>query len=45
MKASAREIRGILATVPCPILYIMGNDDLLDLGDEGGIQSIHGRRH
>jgi len=45
MLASATSTRQILTSVEYPVLYIMGNDDLVDLGpDVANIVSIHGRR-
>jgi len=45
MLASAKCTKKILRSVACPVLYIMGNDDLVDLGpDAANIVSIHGRR-
>ena len=41
----ARQVLGILKNIRCPVLYIMGNDDLVELGSESGrIRSIHARR-
>ncbi len=43
--ADAREILVLLAQVRPPILYVMGNDDMIELDPERpGIRSIHGRR-
>jgi Icc-related predicted phosphoesterase len=43
--ASAREILRMLAPLTIPVLYIMGNDDLVELEPAGSqFQSIHGRR-
>jgi Icc-related predicted phosphoesterase len=45
MLASAKCTKQILSSAACPVLYIMGNDDLVDLGpDVANITSIHGRR-
>jgi len=44
-RASAREILRTLAPLTITVLYIMGNDDLVELEPASGqIQSIHGRR-
>ncbi len=44
-RASAQEILTALAPLGIPTLYIMGNDDLVDLEPtDTQIQSIHGRR-
>jgi Icc-related predicted phosphoesterase len=44
-RASAREIARKVAPLQIPVLYVMGNDDLVDLEPAGGqFQSIHGRR-
>jgi Icc-related predicted phosphoesterase len=41
----ARALTALLETAAVPVLYIMGNDDLVELGCDGaGVQSIHGRR-
>ena len=43
-RREAREIIGILRSIPRPVLYIMGNDDMIELGyEDETIQSIHGR--
>jgi Icc-related predicted phosphoesterase len=45
MRASAERIKNILSGLDCPVLYIMGNDDLVELGsDEPHRISIHNRR-
>jgi hypothetical protein len=43
-RASAQDISRTLAPLPMPVLYIMGNDDLVELGSAGSqLQCIHGR--
>lgn len=43
--AEARQILEILAALPVPVLYIMGNDDFIELGShETHVRSIHSRR-
>jgi Icc-related predicted phosphoesterase len=45
MQASARRIVEILSGLDCPVLYVMGNDDLVDLSPETDhCRSIHGNR-
>ena len=36
MRASARSLRRVLDRAECPVLYIMGNDDLVDLDPDNG---------
>ncbi len=45
-EADARKTLALLAKVPCPVLYIMGNDDMVELpsGFKDRIP-LHGRRH
>jgi Icc-related predicted phosphoesterase len=44
-RADARVITGILRSLPVPVLYIMGNDDWVDLDPSGEpFTPIHGRR-
>ena len=44
-RASRASVQEILRQVTVPVLYIMGNDDLIELEPEGGrIQSLHGTR-
>jgi Icc-related predicted phosphoesterase len=44
-RASARDILSLLAALTMPVLYIMGNDDLVELEPASvQFQSIHGRR-
>jgi Icc-related predicted phosphoesterase len=41
----ARILSELLGTAGVPVLYIMGNDDLVELDSRApGVQSIHGRR-
>jgi Icc-related predicted phosphoesterase len=41
----AKALTDLLETAAVPVLYIMGNDDLVDLACHGArVQSIHGRR-
>jgi Icc-related predicted phosphoesterase len=45
MRASGREIVSILAPLECPILYILGNDDLVDLlAGASTLRPLHGQR-
>lgn len=45
MQASARNMRQILRGAECPVFYIMGNDDLVDLDSNGeSCLTIHGQR-
>ena len=44
-RTDARRLTTVMADVPCPIYYIMGNDDLIDWDPPlERFQSIHGRR-
>jgi Icc-related predicted phosphoesterase len=44
-KRDARKVRDILHRSPVPVLYIMGNDDFVELGPNSPrLLSIHGRR-
>lgn len=44
-RENANQILEVLHSLSIPVLYIMGNDDLIELGCENNlVQSIHGRR-
>jgi len=44
-RACASMVVGILSTIDVPVLYIMGNDDMVDLDPPtGSIQSVHDSR-
>jgi Icc-related predicted phosphoesterase len=43
--ADAKEVVAMLSEIACPVFYLMGNDDWVDLSpSDPGIQSVHGRR-
>ena len=44
MRACAEEIQSIFGPLGRPVLYIMGNDDLIDLPPHAGFEAIHRRR-
>jgi Icc-related predicted phosphoesterase len=44
-RADAKDILGLLESSSVPVFYIMGNDDLVELGPGAGpVRSIHGTR-
>jgi Icc-related predicted phosphoesterase len=44
-RADAGELSGILSRIECPVLYVMGNDDMIELDPAiPGCHSLHGRR-
>jgi Icc-related predicted phosphoesterase len=43
--ADALEVVALLSEIECPVFYVMGNDDWVDLNPSvSNIQSVHGRR-
>ena len=41
----AKDVVALLSEIACPVFYVMGNDDWVDLNPSvPGIQSVHGRR-
>jgi Icc-related predicted phosphoesterase len=43
--ADAQEVVAVLSEIDCPVFYVMGNDDFVDLDPSvSKIQSVHGRR-
>lgn len=44
-RINARDVFGLLQSSAAPVLYVLGNDDLVDLGpDTATLRSLHGRR-